>query len=136
MKFCNTCDRDLPLDQFRYWFRKGKKVIRNDCRKCEQNNRKEAGKPAHRQHTLAKYGLTELDFANQLAAQNGVCALCGGDNGGKTLHVDHHHQLGYNRQLLCGNCNRGIGLFKENPQLLRLTAVYLEYHREKHLGSG
>lgn len=74
-----------------------------------------------------------------VAAQDGLCAICGkGETDtfkGKTkrLSVDHDHATGDIRSLLCARCNRGIGMFLDEPRLLRLAAIYLEQHRFKRL---
>jgi len=81
-----------------------------------------------------QYGISEADYDAMLVAQNGVCKLCGKPpkEGGKLaasrLHVDHDHESGRVRDLLCNNCNRGLGFFVENPALMRAAADYLEHH--------
>lgn len=65
-----------------------------------------------------------------LAAQGGVCAICGETNAsGRDLSVDHDHETGEIRQLLCSNCNTGIGLLKDNPELLIKASAYLMKHK-------
>jgi hypothetical protein len=54
----------------------------------------------------------------------GPCVICGRDT--TNLHADHDHQTGQERGLLCSSCNRGLGLFQDQPELLRKAAVYLE----------
>jgi hypothetical protein len=71
-----------------------------------------------------KYGITPYEFAKLLKDQKGVCAICG-RNQIKSLHVDHNHSTGNVRGLLCGQCNRAIGLFGESIELLMAAAVYL-----------
>jgi hypothetical protein len=67
--------------------------------------------------------------------QNDKCFLCGTEgfkmnpNAKKNLVVDHCHTTGKVRKLLCHNCNRALGLFKDKPDLLRKAADYLEEHK-------
>ena len=74
-----------------------------------------------------KYGLTLVVFEEMLAAQGGACALCGeSPHADHPLHVDHDHDTGVIRGLLCGHCNRMLGCAKDNPVTLRAAADYLE----------
>lgn len=61
--------------------------------------------------------------------QRGLCAICGGrptEKKSKRLHVDHEHGTDKFRGLLCGRCNRGLGMFKDSSLLLRTAALYVE----------
>lgn len=70
-----------------------------------------------------KYGVTPEDFARMLELQDGSCAIIGC---GKTfLVVDHEHATGAVRGLLCRGCNAGIGMLRDQPELLRAAAMYL-----------
>jgi hypothetical protein len=60
--------------------------------------------------------------------QNFCCYLCG-DKVNEYLCVDHDHNTGLYRKLLCRSCNSGLGLLKDNPELLRKAASYIEEHR-------
>ncbi len=83
--------------------------------------------PCYREHRLLKtYGITSAEFDAMLADQGGVCAVGGGDGDAKMWHVDHCHDTGRVRGILCALCNRGIGHFRESAKLLRLAADYLE----------
>jgi Recombination endonuclease VII len=89
-----------------------------------------------RDHVLRRdYGITEAEYDAMLAAQNGLCALCGkppkpgGKGTASRLNVDHDHETGRVRALLCTNCNRGIGFFKDNPTLMRRAAAYVTRYR-------
>lgn len=80
---------------------------------------------------LKRYGLTPDTFAAMLAAQGDRCGVCRESfTGTRPPDIDHHHATGRVRGLLCGSCNRGIGLFQEDPERLRAAAAYLERHQE------
>lgn len=72
---------------------------------------------------LLIYGITPDDFKKLLAKQKGKCAIC--KKRKQTLHVDHNHKTGKVRGLLCGNCNRGLGLFFDNKKFLQAAIIYL-----------
>lgn len=70
------------------------------------------------------YGITEAEYQDMYQAQGGMCQICTNEVEGR-LHIDHNHDTGEVRGLLCGSCNRGIGLFSDQPELLRKAADYL-----------
>jgi hypothetical protein len=81
------------------------------------------------------FGLTLEQYQEMLERQNGRCAICLQPESG-TMHgrpidlaVDHDHATAAVRQLLCGNCNKGLGNFQDSPDLMRRAALYLENHR-------
>ncbi len=86
---------------------------------------------------LAKYAISLEQYNKMLEAQNGKCAICRSyesrilKNSTKpdSLSVDHDHESGANRGLLCHNCNTGLGKFKDNPELLQVASEYLNKHR-------
>ncbi len=83
--------------------------------------------PIFRKHPqLKKYGLTGNDYINMLIACDGKCEICGGSDRDRLLAVDHCHETGRVRGLLCGNCNHSLGKVKDNPSTLRKMADYLE----------
>lgn len=66
-------------------------------------------------------------YQHMLDGQNGVCAICQQvDKSGRSLAIDHDHQTGFVRGLLCGSCNRGLGLFGDSPQRLLVASNYLQ----------
>ena len=76
--------------------------------------------------------MTPGDYDAMLAAQDGVCDLCGAaepDSYKRRFYIDHDHHSGAVRALLCGACNMGIGQLKDDPALLRAAADYIERHR-------
>jgi hypothetical protein len=78
----------------------------------------------------SQYGVTAAEYDDMLEAQ-GACGICGEKFGGKVVaHLDHDHRTGAVREFLCSWCNKGIGLLKDDPILLRHAAKYLEKHNE------
>jgi len=80
------------------------------------------------------YGITIADYKALLEQQNYRCAVCdtqhmaesANESIARGLAVDHDHVTKLVRGLLCGNCNKAIGCFRDSPQLLRKAADYLE----------
>lgn len=83
---------------------------------------------------LKQYGITSEIYDAILKSQDNRCAICGIDsnevvNGKNTrFAVDHDHETGDIRGLLCGNCNRSLGGLKDSPQLLQNAISYLNQH--------
>jgi CRISPR/Cas system-associated protein Cas10 (large subunit of type III CRISPR-Cas system) len=76
------------------------------------------------------YGIT-LEYYNELLVkQNNKCAICGNEQDGKALNVDHDHTTGKVRGLLCSTCNFAVGLLKDDPALCDTMAAYLRKERE------
>jgi|SRR6266850_3473392 len=76
----------------------------------------------------SRYGITSEMYNWMLGAQDGVCAICGGNcRKNKNLSVDHDHRRQNVRQLLCDDCNNLLGRARENPEILRKAAAYIEF---------
>ena len=73
----------------------------------------------------ANYGLSESDYRTLVEGQQGQCAICGRIPARRRLAVDHDHETGSVRGLLCGPCNIGLGVFQDNPTILEKAAEYL-----------
>lgn len=105
----------------------------SEARRAAQARWRERNKERHAEQTaraklLHKYGITMDDYDAMLVAQGGRCAICPATRpGGRgAWHVDHNHDTGDVRGLLCSNCNRGMGLLGDDPEVLRAAAAYLE----------
>jgi hypothetical protein len=70
------------------------------------------------------YGISPADYDALLAAQGGVCAICG-KRSKKTLCVDHCHATGTIRGLLCGKCNTGFGCYDDDQAAMIAALAYL-----------
>jgi hypothetical protein len=64
-----------------------------------------------------------------IEAQGGTCAVCPGP----PQHVDHDHETGEVRGILCFNCNQALGNVRDDPKTLRGLARYLDEHRQPAL---
>jgi hypothetical protein len=74
-----------------------------------------------------RYGLTQVEHESMVKAQNGYCALCKNKITGR-LCVDHNHETGKVRELLCVRCNAGLGNFTESVEKLYNAIEYLRKH--------
>ena len=74
-----------------------------------------------------QYGITLAEYEQMLRDQDNKCAICGNEDEveGRRLAIDHCHDSGNVRGLLCGKCNRGLGLFYDNQELLGNAISYL-----------
>ena len=85
-----------------------------------------------RGYTLNKYSISVGEYRQLFDRQGGVCAICGKPETkaikGSVCHlsVDHDHQTGRLRGLLCRACNLVLGYASDNPQVLRRAAKYIE----------
>lgn len=132
-KSCSTCKETKPLKDFHNDRRTvtGKASV---CKECASRRMKEwywsseDRKQRIRDGGLKfKYGISREDYFRMLDDQEGVCAICEGNNEGRYLHVDHDHNTNEIRGLLCRHCNHGLGNFKDNPRFLTKACDYLSY---------
>lgn len=72
-----------------------------------------------------EYGVTAQEFFEMLEGQYRQCAICSTGIAIDTLHFDHDHATGKPRGLLCALCNKGLGHFKDDPELLKRAVAYL-----------
>lgn len=81
-----------------------------------------------RSNLKQKYNLTEEEYNDLLEEQNGQCLICG-ETPEEPLAVDHDHATGVVRGLLCPQCNRGLGHFRDNIDYLQAAITYLARQR-------
>lgn len=94
------------------------------AKRCRAYRKTPEGKRQTKAMNLKKFGLTIEQFETMVNEQGRACAICG--DSPETLCVDHCHNTGKVRGLLCHGCNRGIGLLRDNPDILRKAAAYVE----------
>ncbi|WP_442928074.1 endonuclease VII domain-containing protein [Microbacterium sp. MMO-23] len=124
---CEICGIEIPKPKY------GK---RRFCPDCLYKNHRENQRRARWGYLLwEKYRIRESEYFKLLAQQGGVCAICGGPPKGQgeangRYSVDHDHETGRVRGLLCSPCNSGIGHMKDSPELLLRAAKYLDENKE------
>lgn len=112
------------------------KLLRGECRECgKMSSRKWARahvdyvKEVNHHGSFRRRGITKKEYNEFLTAQHGVCAICKGPQRlGSRFFIDHHHETGAVRGLLCANCNSAIGFLKDNADNCRQAAEYLDAH--------
>lgn len=75
---------------------------------------------------LRRYGITQEDYETLLEKQGGACAICSNPPTEKHFCVDHCHESGKVRGLLCRHCNAGIGQLKDSVELVAKALEYLK----------
>lgn len=116
IKKCTSCLKDKPLSEFHK--HKGRKMgVTEKCKECRNVFMVE------KKHNLPEGGLLKLKEKH-----NYRCAICNTHNDELTipLAVDHDHTTNKIRGLLCGNCNNGLGRFKDNIEFLENAIKYLK----------
>jgi hypothetical protein len=144
-KLCRRCDTVKPITGFslsRKATATQKAVLRSDCKECCSararkwfaDNPERANDNRRRWNLRDAYDLTPQQYIDILRAQGGVCAICGKSESGIVrrghasavrMSVDHCHDSGRVRGLLCNRCNRAVGLFGDDPIVLRRAISYL-----------
>ena len=80
-----------------------------------------------KRYLIRMYNITMDDFHQMLETQNNQCSICKTDKPGKRgFQVDHDHETGKVRGLLCNKCNKGLGFFVDSVVVLKSAIQYLE----------
>jgi len=108
--YCGKCDRWRP-DELFHNTKYAATRKRTSCISCLR---------------ASEYGIAWQEYEALGNYQNWECAGCGATEGrgDKRLHVDHDHATGRVRALLCDDCNRGLGMVRDDPKIL-LALVYM-----------
>lgn len=133
MKYCPHCKVVLPLHAF------GSNRAAGDgrttyCQPCHneigRRNRERNG-GSREYHLRRRYGIGQADVDAMLATQGGLCAACKTD---RPQHVDHDHETGRVRGMLCFLCNQALGNVRDDIQRLHGLIDYLHRNRLAALG--
>ena len=141
MKVCNICGESKSLSeyyptQFKSKTYPNKTYYHGKCKDCFIKKGQENYDPIKQRDKNLRhaYGITLDEYNVMLEKQGGVCGICKTDNPKgrqsgrgvvKDFYVDHNHETGEVRGLLCNNCNRAIGNFKDDPSIIQKAVLYL-----------
>jgi len=138
MKTCAKCGETKELKEFgkRRNTKDRRRGVCKDCQSTYTKKYRERNKDKVKDSQLMSvYGITLAERDSMFEEQDGECAICKRemvrDRGPAENHccIDHDHDSGKVRGLLCLKCNTGIGMLKDNPKVLRAAADYLEEHQ-------
>lgn len=138
-KTCTMCKENKPLSSFRSRSKKEKHLLKSRCSTClYKEYRKWAADNPDRireyrnkdSWTLAKRchrrGITPEQLIIAYDRQNGRCAICKIEVALISSAIDHNHETGEFRGVLCKQCNRALGMFKDSPFVLKEALKYLQ----------
>ena len=115
-KTCTRCRTVKPLDAVNFPpHNRTKSGFDSWCRTCRAGYRNEICRGKFRE------SISDEDLKT-LKATTEECVICGST---EPLVVDHDHDTGDVRGMLCNHCNRGLGHFRDDPTLLEFAAQYL-----------
>ena len=120
MKECSKCGKVKLFDSYNKHSHT-KDRLRSDCKSCQAALNADL-------NLKRNYGISLADYDKMYEEQEGKCKICGTVySGGKgRFHVDHCHTTKKVRGLLCHNCNRGLGYFKDSKDSLLEAVRYLD----------
>ena len=131
MKNCPNCKESKPVDE--YW--KGQSSCIS-CTKEKQKNRWASRTPKKRleQHLKYKYNVTVVELKETLKEQDDKCAICKSELPDLLIYedrrrgyaIDHNHDTGKFRGILCLTCNTLLGMAKDDKDVLLAAVDYLE----------
>ncbi|UXY18841.1 endonuclease VII domain-containing protein [Streptomyces cynarae] len=114
-KLCRMCGEAKPHSE---WHRNATASdgLSTRCKACRAAR-------GRQDHLKRQYGITEAERDELIASQAGVCCIC---LSAPAAHVDHCHETGRVRGVLCFSCNAALGQFKDRPDVIRRAATYVE----------
>jgi hypothetical protein len=128
MKHCTACKQEKPLAEFSKE-RKAADGLRWICKQCDAQKsratyaRRKSEGIVRYQQIERRYGVSKEQYLGMLASQGHRCTIC--SEALTEPCVDHCHTTGKVRGLLCHHCNKGLGMFKDNPAIIQAAIDYL-----------
>jgi len=126
-KFCPRCKVLLPRSDF-YVETRRKDGVSPYCKKCKNKISTEWAKKNgydHRSNQIKSvYGVDRDTINKMIENQNNKCGICSCVLD-KSFHIDHDHETGKIRGILCRYCNMGLGFFRDSIDNLKSAITYL-----------
>ena len=130
---CNICNEEKTLKSFGSHSNANKYNISRVCKECSREKNKISN--------IKDYGISKEDFAKMLEEQESKCKICNKDikyisrakEKYESACIDHDHKTGKVRALLCSNCNRGLGLLKDDETILYNAYKYVVQYKSDKL---
>jgi hypothetical protein len=126
---CKRCRNESSKNSRQRLIAKDPKRREIERKRCKQHYNTKKGKDNARQrHLKNSYGITTDEYNLLFNKQSGKCAICDRHQSElkQSLCVDHNHKTGKVRGLLCDSCNKGIGCFQDNVDLLSNRIQYIK----------
>jgi hypothetical protein len=140
--------KEKQTEYHRKYYAKNRERLKEYKRKWQQENPEKRVEYSRRQHARyeadpekyrayfrnrrikREYDLTEAEYAAWVVKQGGRCGICGKEpsgqwHGDRMLNVDHDHETGAVRGLLCNRCNRALGLVGDTEEAVQKLMDYL-----------
>jgi hypothetical protein len=122
LKICTKCKVEKPLDKNHFpLHNKTKSGFDSWCKSCRASYRSETRRGQYRD-------MISDDQLKDIIETVKECVICGSE---ENLVVDHCHKTNTVRGMLCNHCNRGLGHFRDDPELLEFARIYLLANSEK-----
>ena len=140
---CRTCQETKSWSEFEICKSRRPFGLSSNCSLCEKDRKRAVAakwraknkgvKDSYRASNLKKFGLSVEEYESMSESQGHRCRICNepetdvhhSTGSSQRLAVDHCHNTGQVRGLLCAKCNKGLGLFNDNQQLLLSAVKYL-----------
>ena len=139
IKVCKKCEAEKPLSEYRSRGGKQAHLFKSYCNTClykdhrqwvEANPERISNYREKDSWTLAKrcsrYGISPEQLVDRYERQEKCCAICKTEVSLEDSAIDHNHGTGEFRGVLCKQCNRALGMFKDSTVVLRSAVEYLE----------
>lgn len=111
--------REKRNEYMRLWRNKNRARHNELSRESHMRNRWKHVEEIREYNLIKKYGITQKIYLELLEKQHGVCYICGSKPNKKSLHVDHSHESGKVRGLLCSKCNGALGWLEKNIKKIK-----------------